>query len=86
MELRTKYLLVSIFLTLVLIGGIIFLGLEFKKINKEAVKCYNSPLAYAEYVANLKEAGKYTCDCIQTTNRINFGFNDSKLDIMDYKS
>lgn len=60
---QEKALILSGIFIFILIGGILFLGNEFKNIDKLGVKCLNSPLIYAENRMYEDKGEIYDCSC-----------------------
>jgi hypothetical protein len=63
-EKRKVYLMILAgVLGVLMIGGIVFLGSEFRKIDQEGVKCLNNPLTWAEFVMHEQKNKDFSCTC-----------------------
>lgn len=59
---RQYALIIASICALIMLFGILFLGYEFKQIDKEGVVCLNDPMVWAESQLN-KGADVFDCSC-----------------------
>lgn len=60
---QEKALILAGIFCILLIGGIVFLGIQFNKINQVGVQCMSSPLIYAENRMFEDKGERYDCSC-----------------------
>jgi hypothetical protein len=70
---QEKALILAGVFCVLLVGGIVFLGVNFMNINQDGVQCLSSPLVYAE-TRMLEDKGElYDCSCsIYEPNGLNY--------------
>lgn len=67
---REKALLMAGIFCLILLGGIVFLGVQFNKISLEGYKCLSSPKGYLEQGLSISEGEPYSCSCSPSSSNL----------------
>lgn len=66
--------------TVIMFGGIIFLGMQFQKIDKVGLQCAKDPLGYAEKRFLDATGDTFYCECSTKSWAIDGVSNDNFLD------
>ena len=73
---QDRALIVAGILCIILLGGIIFLGNEFRNIDDKGLKCLKQPLLFAENRMQELNDVPFDCTCQRESSYAGWGYGD----------